>query len=251
MHVIAVHRVEGELGERAQALAQALGVTAYEARQRLVATPSIVVHTSDAEVAAAREQALAQAGFRVLRLEPETSPFVRLQTVVSSFEWREGAIVARPRQGDPTTLPIDAIRLILRGNEIRSRVHEKEVKTKSFSVGMAVATGGMVMRKTSKKTVRSREDELAGFVHVYATKGRPLIFSEPLVDFTAFGERMQPSRALNLQLLFTELVRAAPQARVDERLTRRSSLAQMLGPGLDPDAQLPLASALLAMSAWS
>ena len=42
MHLVAVHKLQGEPTEQAQALAKALGVTPYEARQRLVATPAFV-----------------------------------------------------------------------------------------------------------------------------------------------------------------------------------------------------------------
>ncbi len=62
---------------------------------------------------------------------------------------------------------------------------------------------------------------------------------------------MQQSRALNLQLLLTELRRLAPQARYDDRLMRRAAQAQLLGPGLSPEEHLGIASGLLALSAWS
>lgn len=251
MYLVAVHHVIGESAERASSLAQTVGMTVYEARQRLINTPAVVSLAPTDEDARDLAARLEGAGFRVLVLDPSNSPFVHMQTLVRSFQFTEASLVTRPREGQATELPFEKIRLILRGTASHSDMSEKTVKGKKFSVGLAVATGGLVMRKKVETKVQTREDTLSPFVHVYATKGRPLLFSASLLDFTGLGESLKPSRMLNMQVLLQKLRHVAPDATFDERLTRRTSQAQMLGPGLDPDVDLPLASALLAMSEWA
>jgi len=251
LYLVAVHHVTGESAERASSLARTVGMTVYEARQRLINTPAVVSLAPTDEEARDLAARLEGAGFRALVLDPSSSPFVQMQTLVRSFEFTEASLVARPRQGSATELPFEKIRLILRGSASHSEVSEKTVKGKKFSVGLAVATGGLVMRKKVETKVQTREDTVSPFVHVYATKGRPLLFSASVLDFKGLGESLKPSRMLNMQVLLQKLRHVAPDAAFDERLMRRTSQAQMLGPGLDPDVDLPLASALLAMSEWA
>jgi hypothetical protein len=250
MHLVVVHHVGGELSERASALAAALETTVYEARQRLVAVPSVVALAPSVEAARERVARLEGHGFSAFVLDSASSPFVDLQLPAREFGFLPDSIQARSRMGDTTELPYDAIRLILRGTQTSTETSEKTVKGKKFSAGLAVATGGLVVRKRVNETVKDRRDTISNFIHVYATKGRPVVFSDSMVKFDGLGERMQASQMLNMQALLLRLRELAPGATFDDRLMRRTAQAQMLGPGLNPDEDLPLASAMLAMSVW-
>ena len=78
MYLVAVHRLEGEQNERISALAEALSMTVYEARQRLVATPAIVIRTATAQDAKERASRLRAAGFRLLEFNPPKYTHVML-----------------------------------------------------------------------------------------------------------------------------------------------------------------------------
>ena len=251
VHLVAVVHGEGPLPERAQALAAALSCSVVEGRQRLVATPSIVARAPTAEGAAEIVGRLKTAGFTALAFDPVESPFVKRQLQVRSFELHEDRLSASPRQGAGVQVPFDTVRLILRGTQTATEVQEKTVTAKKFNPALAVATGGLMMRTNKRKMVKSVSDSMSGFVHVYATKGPPLLFSEFNLDFRGLGDALEKSRILNMKVLLDTLRSAAPQASFDDRLMRRAGQSQLLGPGLPPEANLAIASGLLAMAAWA
>lgn len=251
VHLVAVIRGEGPLPERALALASALSLSIVEARARLVATPSIVARAPTAEAAALVAGSIKAAGFDTLAFDPAASPFVTRQLQVRSFEFKDDVFRASPRQGASVEVPLAAIRLILRGTETTTEVQEKAVSSKKFNPALAVATGGLVMRTKKSTTVRSVSESMSGFVHVYATKGPPLLFSEFSLDFQGLGASLERSRMLNMKVLLDTLRGAAPNGAFDDRLMRRSSQAQLLGPGLPPETNISVASALLAMAVWA
>jgi len=59
---------------------------------------------------------------------------------------------------------------------------------------------------------------------------------------------LQPSRTANFRYLVAELQRRCPHAMRDERLMRRSTQGQILGPMLSPDDHLELAAMLVVRS---
>ena len=251
VQLVAIIREEGPSPARAQALAAALSCAVVEARQRLVATPSIVARVPSADDAAAMVDQLRAAGFAALTFDPETSPFVTRQLQVRSFELQADRLCASPRSGERVEVPFDDIRLILRGTQTATEVEEKTVTSKKFNPALAVATGGLMMRTNKSAQVKHTSDSMEGFIHVYATSGPPLAFSEFNLDFRGLGDALETSRILNMRVLLASLREAAPGASFDERLMRRTGQAQLLGPGLPPEANLAVASGLLALAAWS
>ena len=248
---VAIIREDGPLPERAHALAAALSCAVVEARQRLVATPSVVARVPSAERARELVARLEAAGFAALAFDPETSPFMTRRLHVRSFELRNDRVCVTPRSGDVVEVPFDAVRLIVRGTQTATEVEEKTVTSKKFNPALAVATGGLVMRTSKSAQVKNTSDSMVGFIHVYATSGPPLVFSEFNLDFRGLGDALETSRILNMRVLLASLREAAPRASFDERLMRRTGQAQLLGPGLPPEANLEVASGLLALAAWS
>ena len=90
-------------------------------------------------------------------------------------------------------VPWPDVMAILRGLRASRSEVERTEKSKSFSVGTAVATGGLTMTRTSTRMVRTSEESTEQVILVYARDGRAAMLSENEVDFSCLGPGMQPS----------------------------------------------------------
>jgi hypothetical protein len=97
---------------------------------------------------------------------------------------------------------------------------EQTVKSKKFSVGMAVITGGLKMTRTSEKTLRTSEESTERVILVYARDGRAAILSDSQLDFSCLGPGLQPSSTANMAEIVRRLHEKAKGAFYDDRLLR-------------------------------
>jgi hypothetical protein len=94
-------------------------------------------------------------------------------------------------------------------------------KSKRFSPGLAVATGGLVMSRTTTKTVHSSSETAEQVILVYLRDGRAATLAEHELDFSCLGPGMQPSSTANMGELARRLREQAGKTTFyDERLMR-------------------------------
>ena len=130
------------------------------------------------------------------------------------------SVTFTPRAGDPMQVAWPDVLAVLRGSrESRSEVERTE-KSKSLSVGMAIATGGLMMSRTSSKTVHSSDTSFQQVILVYARDGRAAALVEGLVDFSCLGSDLQPSSTANMGTLGRRFREQARGAFHDDRLLR-------------------------------
>ena len=102
----------------------------------------------------------------------------------------------------------------------------------------------------SKKTEYKQEESFLKHkkVHYLYVTGRqqPVIFSQEGITYDGLGEAMKISRELNFTYLIGELQRLCPGAAYDDRLLRRIGQVLLLGPTLNPDTNIDLATEILA-----
>jgi hypothetical protein len=119
---------------------------------------------------------------------------------------------------------------------------------RKFSLGRTLLAGGVPITRT----VTHEETVLGGdcdeSLWLYSSKHQTLRFDRNMLNFDGFGAAMQLTRGLNFSQLKQELRRRAPQAGYDERLLKRAALVRILGPALNPEADLDLACEILALS---
>src|SRR5687767_9411028 len=142
----------------AQALADSLGGTAYEHRLRLSAgSPANVLVTADRELAARTLAQLRARGHGAVLLDGAT--VVASEQMISMRHFRiesgevtiEGPAAAR--------LPASDVLALLRALHRTRTDTRAEVKTKNFSIGRALATGGLMVSKTTKREELSSSAE--------------------------------------------------------------------------------------------
>jgi hypothetical protein len=109
---------------------------------------------------------------------------------------------------------------ILRGLRASRSEAERTERSRSFSVGTAIATGGLRMTRTTTRTVRSSDEATEQVILIYARDGGVAAFAERSIDFSCLGPEMQASSTANMLELARRLRERAPSAFYDERLLR-------------------------------
>ena len=95
------------------------------------------------------------------------------RTVAHTFAIGEASVTFTPRFGDSTVFEWNDVTAILRGVRASRIEVQRTEKTKSFSVGTAVVTGGLKTTRTATKTVRSSEEEIEQVISSMRAMGVP------------------------------------------------------------------------------
>lgn len=216
---MAIARAPERPEEAAGALAGAAGLTLAEARMRLAREPPALLARLEPDRAHALVAALRSAGLAALAVDARC-PTDRDRTVARTFAFDDARIAFTPRSGSPMEVAWPEVTAILRGQRASRAEAEHAEKTKTFSVGAAVMTGGLQLTRTSTKSVRSSQEVIEHVILVYAAGGRAATLAETQLDFSCLGKAMQPSSTGNMVEVARLLRERAKGAFYDERLVR-------------------------------
>lgn len=249
MHVVAIHSLDKDKETLAGALSATLEVTIFEALQRLRAPgdgPLIVAVFAERNPAVQLVVRLQSAGFNSSILTAEEIEAEGGARIVRRFSLGELELAGATEKGDSFSIPFHDIDLILRGTSISSDSATETIKNRSVSLGRAVLSGGVMITKTTKSVHEVTVEERQGFVNLYSVAGSTLVFRENAIVYDSLGPALRPSRAANFICLIAELRRRCPGALYDERLLNKAGQVALLGPSLNPERYLVVATALLA-----
>ena len=247
VHVVAIHYAPGAGEAMAGGLAEALGSTLYEARARMSdpeGGPAVVGNFAEIEPAWAFAGRLRANGIQPILLSPADIESDARRFLVRSFHLGDRGISAESRRGETAELAYREIQVVLRGVRIEERTEIKHTEQRKFSATRALATGGLVLTKTTRTSTPVTTEEREEFLHVYAGGGSVLVFRSGALNYRSLGPALRPSTAANFAYLVETLRGALPQARYDERLANRQGRARILGPSLTEN--LDVAVTLLA-----
>ncbi len=219
MKLVAIVQAPAHPDEAARAVAVEAGLTLAEARMRLAPEAPALLARLEPDKADALVIALRRASLAALAVDAHV-PTDTDRTIVRSFSFDDGGVTFTSRAGDSMVVSWADVVAILRGlRASRSQVEQVE-KSKRFSVGTAVATGGLKMTRTSTRTVRSSEESTEQVILIFARDGHAAVLAENEVDFSCLGASMQPSSTGNMVELARRLRERAKGAFYDERLLR-------------------------------
>lgn len=249
MHLVIIRNDREASSERAQALAAALGVTAFDARQRLVGQgPVLVASCAEPQPAEDLLSKLQQAGFTGLTLDAESArrpgAFLGVRRLAPGAETLRIETV----DGRSGTLSYPKIDRLLLASRISGQTEVQKVTERKLSMGKTLLAGGVPMttKVTRQEVTSSEERETVLFM---AAGNRPrFVCSCNGMLYDGLGDGMLASREQNFNLLVAELRRRAPGAVFDDRLLTRAAQARVLGPLLSPEAHLDLAVEILIRS---
>ncbi len=205
--------------EAAGALAEASGLAPAEARLRLAPEPPALLARLEAGEADSLVVRLSAAGLHVLAVDA-TPPGDQDRTVARSVAIDDESVTLVPRFGESMQVRWPDMLAVLRGSRASRSETVRTEKSKSFSLGTAIATGGLKLSRTSTRTARSSEESTEQVILVYARDGRAAILAEREVEFSCLGATMQPSSTANMMELARRVREKATGAFYDERLLR-------------------------------
>jgi len=246
MHVVVIHRWQGEGAELAQAVARALGITVFEVRQRMIGGgPAVVASFADPLRAQELAAALQQSGGAALVLDAAQVRSAPGHFSVRRFELGDGALRVEAVDGGRAEIPYAEIRLLLPGVRISGQTELKTVSERKLSLGRTLLSGGIPLSKTVTRQEEVTTEERTRHLFLF-TPGRPqVVFRQSGMSYEGFGAAMKLSQELNFSFLISELRRLAPQALYDDRLLNRLGQVRLLGPAQSPETNLDLAAEIL------
>ncbi|HEX4998574.1 MAG TPA: hypothetical protein VFY29_10115, partial [Terriglobia bacterium] len=88
-------------------------------------------------------------------------------------------------------------------------------------------------------------------LYLYAGQHPVFLFSQNVLNYEGLGQARQLSQEANFAYLLGELRRRCSNAVYDDRLLNRQTLAHLIGPGSNPDADLDVAILILSRALGS
>ena len=247
MFVVAIYGWREETPEMVQALADALGIIVFEARQRLIGGgPSVVASFSDQQQARVIAEKMGRVGIKALIVDATA---VRLRScffIVRRFKFEDRVLKIEAHNGQQDTLPYAEMGLIITGTSIVGVNETKTIVEKKFSMGKTLLAGGIPMTKTVKHQEKVSGEESEEILYLYAHDRPTAIFSLTGMNYDGFGAEMKLSRKLNFSHLISQLHLHAPDAAFDDRLLNRNNQVRLLGSVQGREAGLDLAAEILA-----
>jgi hypothetical protein len=216
--------------------ARATGLAMADVSMRLAGILPRVLHTDAShERLETLAAALEGAGFVTLVVDPAHTPDDSERVRVRRLELRADGLTAFDGAEQAYDCPTTAVALVQRG--VRATTHEEEerVVKKKLSLGRALATGGMVVRKKVETVVTHASETREAFLLVQRSDGgAELILYERALHYQFLGAAMQPASFANLQATQARLTQLAPAARIDDRVARPGFVTGLPASSADP-----------------
>lgn len=220
-HVVAIAALATSLELEAKPLAADLGTTPYEARLKLAAgLPAVVLATTDRAAAEALAGKLRARGHRAL--------VCRAAEVVEAsamIQLRHFAIADDGLASGGAHLAWADVTALVRARHFHHTETTETVKQKRFNATRAILSGGLVTRKTEKREVVTRSEDLEQVLYLFRGDGGvPWILREHGTNYGALGSALEATATRNFAIA-VELFRArTPHAVFDDSLLRRPLL---------------------------
>ena len=215
MHIVAIAELATPLEVEAAALAVDLGTTAYEERLNLLTgLPSVVLTTVD--------RAAAQALVAKIRARKHRALLVDSDSVVAHeamISMRGFALDAKGVTVGEHELPYGEITVLLRAMHRTSSETQSESKSRQFSAGKALLTGGLAFTKTVTKEEKTAAQVSEQVLYVFRGEGEtPWLLRERGTSYAGLGPALTVSSAQNFLATIAHLRKHAVEAAYDERL---------------------------------
>lgn len=246
MHLVVIHGWQEAGPELVQALTAALGLTPFELRPRLMGGgPAVVGRFADKQQAARLAETLRPSGVATFVLDSDDARS-RGQHVVRHFTLDSGTLTVETAGGEAVRTPLTAVRQLLAAIGISVQSESITVTERKLSLGKTLLAGGIPLKKTVTRQEEVQTQEQEKMLFVAAGDLPLLVFRQNGMNYDGFGPTMKLTRELNFSHLIAELRRLCPTAVFDDRLQQRAGQVRVLGPAIDPGANLDLAAAILS-----
>jgi len=247
MFVVAIYGWREETAEIAQALAGALGIMVFEARQRLIGGgPSVVASFADFQQAELLTGKVRQIGIKALIVDVTPVNLRGSFLIVRRFEFGDRALNIETLNGQKETFPYAEIALLITGTSVVGHSTTKTIVEKKLSIGKTLLAGGIPMTKKVERQEEVASEESEQVLYLYAHDRPTAIFRLNGMNYDGFGAEMKLSRALNFSHLISQLHLYASGAAFDDRLLSKVNQVRLLGLAQGRESSLDLVAETLA-----
>jgi hypothetical protein len=247
MFVVAIYGWREETPELVEALAGALGIIVFEARQLLIGGgPSVVASFADQQQARVVVEKVGRVGIKALIVDATAVRLRNCFFIVRHFKFEDRVLKIEAHNGQQDTLPYAEMGLVLTGTSVVGFSETKTIVEKKFSMGKTLLAGGIPMSKKVERQEEVFSEESEQILYLYAHDRPTAVFSLNGMNYDGFGAEMKLSRKLNFSHLISQLHLHAPGAAFDDRLLNRRSQVRLLGSAQGREASLDLAAEILA-----
>ena len=247
MFVVAIYGWREETPQMVQALADALGIIVFEARQRLIGGgPSVVAGFADQQQAGVAVEKMGRVGIKALIVDAAAVSLRSCFFIVRRFKFEDRVLKIETHNGQQETIPYAEMGLIITGTSIAGVSETKTIVEKKFSMGKTLLAGGIPMTKMVKRQEKVSGEESEQILYLYAHDRPTAVLSLTGMNYDGFGAEIKLSQKLNFSHLISQLHMRAPGAAFDDRLLNRSNQIRLLGSVQGREAGLDLAAEILA-----
>jgi hypothetical protein len=196
-------------------------VLADFSRRLMGVMPRVLLPAAPAGRAEEIVSGLESLGFVAFACDPSAIPSDADRLLVRGMEVRADGVTFLDGQGQGHVCPKGALAVIQRGVRVNTTSEKVETTERKLDVGKAVMSGGLMLTsKVKKESVRTQESREA-FLLVARNDGEPdAIIYERRLDYRFLGADKQPSSFANLERTLARLRALNPALPVDDRLTR-------------------------------
>jgi hypothetical protein len=219
MFLVAVAELSGDFGPpEVKSLAGEIGTTPYELRLLVNAgLPAVVISTTDEVRARAVLAAIARHGHLAIACDRRTVVPSASMVLLRDFAISSEGLVADRTSSE--RCPSDDIAVLLRATHRTSTETVQQVKERKLRPAMALATGGLILSKTTSKRVTSTTVEREQVLYIFRRSSRvPWLLRERLAHYGGLGAAMGASSFENFATTIARLREVSPHASYDERL---------------------------------
>ena len=218
MYLVAIGEIQGAIEEAIRPLAGDLGTTAYELKLAMNAGfPAVVLVTVDEALARAAAASIARHGHAAIFCDRRDIVTNEQMTQLRDFRFTSDGLL--PHASSDKRVLYDNIAVLLRATHRTSSQTSEQVKERKLRPVMAIATGGLVLSKTTTRTVTSSTAHSEQVLYIFdrgATK--PLILKERSAQYGGLGEYLSATSFENFGTTIQKLRERCPGVVYDERL---------------------------------
>jgi len=218
MHIVAIGELRGTVDDAIRPLASDLGTTPYELRLTLNAGfPAVVLVTVDETLARVAVAAITRHGHAPIVCNRGDVVQSSRMTLLRSFKFAAGGLAAHTASDEE--LPYEDIAVMLRAMHRTTTETTETVKERKLRPVMAIASGGLVMSKTTTRTVTSKLAQNEQVLYIFRRSGGPpWLLRERSAQYVGLGTELKPTSLENFGNTILRLRKLAPHASYDERL---------------------------------
>ena len=218
MYLVAIGELKGEVDAAIRPLASDLDMTPYELRLAVNAGfPAVVLVTVDESLARTAAATIARHGHMPIFCDRRAIAASAQMTLLRDFRFKSDALLAQ--QVSDERLAYADISVLLRATHRTSSETTQQVKERKLRPVMAIASGGLVLSKTTTRTVTSSTAHNEQVLYIFShDSGPPWLLKERSAQYGGLGDRLSATSFENFGTTIQMLRKLCPRAVYDERL---------------------------------